>query len=156
MTQLRTTLLGGQRLNFEIVMTPNFENDPQLQKFNNDIIIYEAVEFFYVQSFGVQIQRPVFWRSVPFGVWSFGIRSFNVGSLFGVGPYLTLSYSVFGHSVFGHSVFGLSVLGHSMFGHSTFSLLTFSRWILRFSAESGDVPVGDLLVPDPTLGNGLV
>ncbi len=35
---------------------PNLEYDPQLEKFINDIIIYEAVEFFGVQSFGVQIR----------------------------------------------------------------------------------------------------
>ncbi len=75
-------------------------------------------------------RRWVIWRSVircwvPLRRWVlFDVQSFNVGSLFGVGSYLTLS-----HSVFGHSVLGLSVLGHSMFGHSTFSLSAFSRWI---------------------------
>jgi hypothetical protein len=38
LTELRTTQLGGWWLNFEKVMTPNLEYDPQLQKFNNDII----------------------------------------------------------------------------------------------------------------------
>ncbi len=121
---------GWQRLNFERVRwLPNLEYDPQLEKFINDIIIYEAVEFFDVQSFGVQIRCLVFRRSVPFGVGSFGIRSFDVGSLFGIGSNSTLS-----HSVFGHSVFGLSAFGHSKFGHSVFSLSAFSRWIENLAA----------------------
>jgi hypothetical protein len=69
----------------ESEMAPQLRIQPQLEKFINEIIIYEAVEFFGVQSFGIQIRCSVFQLSVPFGVGSFGVRSFSVGSLFGVG-----------------------------------------------------------------------
>ncbi len=110
------------QLNFEKVRDdpPNLEYDSQHEKFINEIIIYEAVEFFGVQSFGIQIRCSVFRHSVPFVVWSFGVRSFGVGSLFGLGS----------NSAFGHSVSRLSALGHSAFGHSASRLSAFCRWIL--------------------------
>ncbi len=102
---------GWWRLNFENVRwPPQLRIRPPTWKFINDVIIYEAVEYFRVQSFSVQIRCLVFRRSVPFGVWSFGVQSFDVGSLFGLGSNL----------VFGHSAFGLrgSVFRHSV-GEST-------------------------------------
>jgi hypothetical protein len=74
----------GWRLNFEKV-TPNLEYNPQLKKFNNDIIIYEAVEFFGVQLLTLK----------------FDVQSFDVQYL-----------SALGHPMFGNSMLGpCSALG---------------------------------------------
>ncbi len=90
---------------------PNLEYDPQHEKFINDVIIYEAVEFFGIQSSGVQIRCSVL---------------FDIQSL-----------SAFGHSAFGHSVLGpYSALGpirHSVIRRSVIRRPVFRRSVIRRS-----------------------
>ncbi len=107
---------------------PNLEYDPQLQKFNNNIIIWSSGIF----------QRSVFRRSnsmfspirrcVLFDVQSFNVQSFVVGSLFDI-----LSDSTFSHWhtvircwVLWCSVIRCSVIRCSLFrrsvGESIFSI----------------------------------
>jgi hypothetical protein len=97
--------------------TELWESDPNLERpdLKNSTMIsyYEAVEFFNLKSFGVQIWCSVFWRCVLFNV---------DHSL--LGPYSTLCL-IWGSVI---RLLSLSMFGHSLYGHLTFSLLTFSRW----------------------------
>ncbi len=92
--------------------SPNLEYDPQHEKCINEIIIYEAVEFFF----------PAFSLSA----FKFGVRSFDIQSL-----------SAFGHSVFGHSVLGpylaLGPIRRSVIRRSVIRRPVFRRSVVRRS-----------------------